>query len=139
MNKNSISCPEHEAGVINTFVLSRFRERLLSFAGDPRKRRKFTSQLPHQRILDPRMMMSIPKGEQTAEGILDILISRGAPQECCIISESLDLDQCRMPLAEALEAVVGYGVGTIISCIPGALGYYEGEEKNQRYLLLRPR
>jgi hypothetical protein len=40
-----------------------------------------------------------------------------------------------MALAEALEAVVGGGFGTLISCIPGRLGYFEGELPRDRKLL----
>jgi hypothetical protein len=41
----------------------------------------------------------------------------------------------QIPLSTALEEIVGTGYAAIISCISGQLGYYEGEEQNERYLL----
>src|SRR6266550_7663490 len=57
------------------------------------------------------------------------------PGLCWLVSERSDWDGRQMPLAEALEAVVGTGFGTIISCIPGRLGYFEGEMPRDRNLL----
>jgi hypothetical protein len=37
-------------------------------------------------------------------------------------------------LLSALEQVVGCGHGAVISCIPGRLGYFEGEWK-ERFIL----
>ena len=34
-----------------------------------------------------------------------------------------------MKLTDALEATVGSGFGTFISCLPGELGFFEDEEK----------
>ena len=42
-----------------------------------------------------------------------------------------------MPLAEALEAIVGKGNGAFVSCIPGRLGFYEFEDMKSSYLLSR--
>lgn len=44
----------------------------------------------------------------------------------------------RMPLVQALSKTVAMGYGTVISCIPGKLGYYEGEDPRERYLLVVP-
>jgi hypothetical protein len=41
-----------------------------------------------------------------------------------------------MELLAALKQIVGYGMGTVISCLPGRLGYFEGELK-ERYILQR--
>jgi hypothetical protein len=40
-----------------------------------------------------------------------------------------------MPLSKALSSTVGYGMGTLISCVPGELAYYESEERGERYVL----
>jgi len=39
-----------------------------------------------------------------------------------------------MDLLAALKEIVGRGWGTVISCLPGQLGYFEGELK-ERYIL----
>ena len=42
-----------------------------------------------------------------------------------------------MDLRDALGATVTFGMGTLISCIPGELAYYEGESLHARYILQR--
>ena len=42
-----------------------------------------------------------------------------------------------MGLSEALAEVIGRGMGTFISCLPGKLAYFEGEERNERYICHR--
>jgi len=49
------------------------------------------------------------------------------------LSESREIDRRVMPLADALVAVVGRGLGTVLSCLPGRLAYYESEE-GDRYM-----
>lgn len=45
------------------------------------------------------------------------------------------LDQKEMPLVEALQQVVGRGMGTVLSCIPGILAFVETED--ERFILER--
>jgi hypothetical protein len=40
-------------------------------------------------------------------------------------------------LKTALEKVVGQGMGTLLSCIPGELAYYEGQAPADRCILAR--
>jgi hypothetical protein len=54
------------------------------------------------------------------------------------MSEQTELDGSLMPVADALNRVVGHGCGTFLSCVPGKLGYYEGEDPEERYLLRLP-
>jgi hypothetical protein len=42
-----------------------------------------------------------------------------------------------MDLKDALAETVGYGIGTVISCIPGELGYFEADDSGETYLLYR--
>ncbi len=56
----------------------------------------------------------------------------GAPTNCYVMSERID--GIEMELLAALEEVVGNGNGAILSCIPGRLGYFEGEWR-ERYIL----
>ena len=63
--------------------------------------------------------------------------ARGAPAECVLIAEDAALDGRRMPLAEALDAIVGRGMGAFVSCIPGRLAFYEGESVGDRCILER--
>lgn len=127
---------EHEEGIIESFILLTSRQRVLGFLGNDRHRRKVTNGLAHQRILDPSKMFQIPKDQQTMKAIVKMLKLKKAPQTCYVISENPVLDGQFLELSDALNATIGYGMGTIISCIPGKLAYYEGEEKNERYLLM---
>jgi hypothetical protein len=43
-----------------------------------------------------------------------------------------------MELEKALAEIIGQGMGTFISCIPGKLGYFEGEDPGERYLVCGP-
>jgi hypothetical protein len=87
---------------------------------------------------DPRRVSPIAHGQQGASYIERLLRSRGAPSICHIMSENVDLDGRDLPLAEALGEIVGWGAPSLLSCLPGRLAYYGGEELNERYLLERP-
>lgn len=63
-------------------------------------------------------------------------ISLGAPSLCNVISVDSELDGCEMDLSDALTKIVGRGQGTFVCCVPGELAYFEGEEHNERYILL---
>jgi hypothetical protein len=41
-----------------------------------------------------------------------------------------------MELAEAIEAVMGVGWGTVVSCVPGRLCLFEGEYIDEERLVL---
>jgi hypothetical protein len=74
---------------------------------------------------------------KTPARIESLLRDRGAPDTCHVISEAGSLDGKDMKLSEAIQAVIGLGYGTLLSCIPGQLGYYEGEDPGVRYILER--
>ena len=50
-----------------------------------------------------------------------------------MISEQSSIDGHELALEEALSAVWGQGVGSVLSCVPGKLAYFENEE-GQRLL-----
>ena len=74
----------------------------------------------------------------TPEALERLLKSKGVPANCYCLSENDELDGQELPLGAALEQVVGYGMGTFISCLPGRLAYFEGEVARERYILVRP-
>jgi hypothetical protein len=75
--------------------------------------------------------------EQNPADILLLLRKRGAPGECIFLAEDAALDGRRLPLDEAVAAVVGRGMGAFISCVPGRLAYFEGEDPSERCILER--
>jgi hypothetical protein len=55
-----------------------------------------------------------------------MLKSMGAPDECWVFGNRFDGQQ--MKLDQALQEVIGTRSGTIVSCLPGRLAFFESEE-----------
>ncbi len=120
---------------IMSFILSNKKQRWLSSL-DGKNRRKQLNRLAHQHDLDPRFMTAVPVNQDSADDIEALLRKSGAPDECYVMSESASIDRKSMQLGEALTTVVGNYFGALLVCIPGALAYYEGEDR-ERYILKR--
>jgi hypothetical protein len=127
----------HETALVSAFVLPAKRDRLLGFLANPKRRRKLLDLLHHFADLDPRYLVEIAPRHQNAETIAALLTKRGAPLECHLISTDRELDGRDITLTHALSQIVGFGEGTLISCIPGRLGYFEGEGPKDRFILER--
>ena len=128
---------EHETALIKAFVLPAKRNRLAEQLRSEKRRPKLLASLDHFRDLDHRFLVEIAPSEQNASGIENLLVQRGAPPTCHLISSNRELDGQIFPLNEALWQVIGRGEGTLISCIPGRLGYFEGESSGNRFILER--
>jgi len=126
---------DHEAELINAFVVPSKRERLIEFLRSPKRRAKVLATLDHFRDLDPKFIVQLEPSEQHATAIAALLGKRGAPSQCHLISSNRELDGRDLPLKDALERVVGLGFGTLISSIPGRLAYFEGESPRDRFIL----
>ena len=127
----------HEQAFVDAFVEPARRERAMFCLANPKKREGFTNKFDHHGtdVLIGKYLRNIEPSQQNPESIYAILRSLGAPSTCHVISNS-KLDGSEIELLSALEQVVGYGMGTVISCVPGKLGYFEGEWK-ERYILER--
>jgi hypothetical protein len=110
---------------------------MIDLLSKPKRRSKILVKLPHFRDLDLRYSFKIPSSLQTSKGIHVLLQKKGAPELCYIISTDPELDAKMKTLSEALDQIVGFSDGVLISCIPGRLGYYEGEDPSERYILER--
>ena len=135
MSQNGQS--DHEEALIRAFIVPAKQQRFLELLAKPRRRADALKALAHFSDLDARYALSVPAGEQSTASILELLRTRGAPADCYLLSESTEFDRRTMPLANALDAVVGMGWGTIVSCVPGQLGYYEGGGPGDRRILIR--
>ncbi len=126
----------HEEAFVESFVQSTRRERTLLCLANAKKRRKFVDEFAHHGtyILAPECLRSIKPSQQHPDLIYAILRSLGAPDTCHLISEDSNFDGKEMELLAALKQIVGCGTGTVISCRPGRLGYFEGELR-ERYIL----
>jgi len=125
----------HERAFVDSFVQSDRRERALLCLNNRKKRRKFVHEFAHHgtHILTPECLRSIKPSQQHPDSIYALLRGLGAPDTCYVISEDSNFDGKEMELLAALKQIVGYGMGTVISCLPG-LGYFEGELR-ERYIL----
>jgi hypothetical protein len=128
---------DDEVQLVHAFFREGRRERALHLLSTPRGRRKLLLGLAHTRDLAPSVLRPIESSAQTPEAINKLLVALGAPSHCYLVSEAAELDQCELPLREALLRVVGCGFGTIVSCLTGRLAYYESEEPGERFVLLR--
>jgi hypothetical protein len=132
---------EHEQATIKAFVVRGRQERFSSFLANPKNREKFTKELAHFRWFDERFATVVPwkvdpslklwdRHVQGIDNICRLLRSRGAGKTCWVISEDSKLDGQELPLESAIESVKGRGMGTILSCVPGKLAYFEGEDES---------
>jgi hypothetical protein len=138
----------HEEALVRAFIKPEKRRQYLDRLASPKTRQKFMTQhFHHMADLDERAERLHPhmplvefakRAEAHNERIYEELRRRGAPDECYVMSASSVLDGQQVALRDALDDVVGWHDGTFISCIPGKLAYFEGEELNERYILERP-
>ena len=125
----------NENSLIAAFVKRNKRDRYREILSNPRLRHKFTSQLAHFADFDPKYRLSIPSNKLFVGNIALELQKRRAPNIVFAISEDPTLDQKELPLVKALEEIVGRGIGTVLSCIPGRLAFVETED--ERFILER--
>jgi hypothetical protein len=119
----------HEEATVRAFIVKSKQERCLQFLGSPKHRRKFTSELAHFKWLDERFAHPIPPSTaHTVKEIAALLRSKGAGPIVHVISEDSAVDGKELGLDEALQHIRGREIGSILSCIPGKLGYFEDEE-----------
>ena len=125
--------PDHEKATIKAFVVANKPERFLGFISNPKRRDKFLRELAHFRHLDPRFTKALPPRNQCPKAVAAPLRARGAGDTCWVISELGRIDGPEMSLESALSEIIGIGMGTILSCIPGKLAYFEDEDS--RFIL----
>ena len=130
------SGPEHEQAMVKAFIVTRKQQRWLDFLAKPKRREDILRTLSHLHDLDERYLLRVP-APQLLSVILEMLQQRGAPEQCYVISESAELDARTLPLKKALKLIVCMSPGTLVSCIPGRLGYFEGEDSGARFILHR--
>ena len=121
------------------FVIPAMRERYVELLSTKRGRERVRGTLDHFDDLGPRFCRDVAGQEAKPTAVLDALRKLGAPPQCHVISVNAELDGRDMPLSDALQIAIGRGQGTFISCIDGVLGYFEGEEPNERYICRRER
>ncbi len=135
--RKSANYIDSETSIINGFVLPGRRERYLALLKTQRGRDRLRNRLPHFRDFDPRVVIPISSSLQRSADIYSALKQRGAPDECYVWSSSSKCDGRMLNLRDAVSSIVGWEPGTILLCIPDHLGYYEGEDQNERSILAK--
>ena len=125
----------HEQALVAAFVKRNKRDRYREILSNPRFRHRFTKQLAHFTDFDPKYRLPIPSDKLFVNNIAAELRKRHSPNIVFAISEDPALDEKEFLLVEALDRVVGRGMGTILSCIPGGLAFVETED--ERFILER--
>ncbi len=124
-----------EHALIAAFVKRSKRDRYREILSDPRTRHKFTGRLAHFTDFDLKYRVPIPSNKLFADIIVVELKTRHSRDIVFAISEDAALDQKEIPLTEAVRQIVGRGMGTVLSCIPGRLAFVETED--DRFILER--
>jgi len=120
---------------IRAFVIPQKRERYVEAVTNNKRRRKFIADLSHFSDFDERWIVPIAPSSQNPAAILAMLNKRGATVTCQAISEFVELDRQELLLRDVLEKIIGREMGTILSCLPGRLAYFESEDT--RFILER--
>ena len=126
-----------EEQFIRTFLLPSKQQKICDLIADPLRRHSHLGKALHSYDFVPEYCVEIPDTEQTTAGILQMLYDNGAGPTCYIISESEKYDRQECDLAATLEKIIGKGIATLIICEPTALGYYEGNDMEERMILLK--
>jgi hypothetical protein len=126
---------EHE--FVSHFIRRDRQQAYLKLLASPDRRRKFFGRLVKSCDLEPSVIEELHEDGESADAIAEILRSKGAGETCYAISEDAEIDGREVRLIEALQRVVARGRATLLSCVPGVLGYYEGADFEERCILHR--
>jgi hypothetical protein len=126
---------EIERALVESFIRPEKRERWLELLQTAKGRKKLRASLAHFGDFDLEAIVEVASSRQNAAAIFKMLREFGAPATCYLISENSVWDATELDLETALQKVIGYGFGTIVSCKPGALAYFEGEGPSDRFIL----
>jgi hypothetical protein len=128
---------EIERCTLEAFVTPHRRHRYVALLETKRGRRELRTLLAHSGDFDSRFLRPVPRKTTTVEELFALLQRRGALATCHVMAELDDLDGRTTDLRLALAKSIGGGHGILITCIPGRLAYYQGEEADDRYVLER--
>jgi hypothetical protein len=127
----------HEYEFARNFIVPEKRARYLSLLESKSGRKKILNGFNHCHDLDPRFARQISSSHNSAASIEVLLRQKCAPDNCYVMSDNPDIDGREMQLTDALSKTVGMDAGTLVSCIPGKLAYFEMEGFDGRYILER--
>jgi hypothetical protein len=130
-----------EEAFVNNFVQKSRRERASFELGSESRRGRFLSRLCHDfaGIFEARHLRPLPDAEDTVS-LRKRLEELGAKKTCHVISCNDDVDGKEVLLGDAIQAVMGYGLPSILICAADSLAYFEAEQEKgppPRFLLVK--
>ena len=130
-----------EESFITNFVQKTRRERASFELGSESRRGRFLNRLCHDfaGVFDARYLQPLSETEDAA-GLRGLLEKLGAKRTCHVISCNDAVDGKELPLEEAIRAVMGYGLPSVLICASDSLAYFEAEQEKgtpPRFLLIK--
>jgi hypothetical protein len=120
--------------LFKTFVIKQRQDRYINLIATDKGRKKLRSYIAHFEDIESKYSTPL-HSLKTNQGLVDLLKSEGAPPICYIIAENSKYDMKSLPLTDAITQLFNSGMAFFLSCIPGKLAYYEGENSSKRLLL----
>jgi len=126
----------NESDIITSFLRHENKDRVKTLIESKNGRKKFLSILAHNFInkVDPRFINQISGNKNE---VIAIVKKQFDGNKCFVVSEYSKFDGLQMDLEEALEMVIGFGMGTILYNSDGTRMFYEGEEQYERYIIYK--
>ena len=119
----------HEKAFVEAFINPDRQERFMAALANPKKRGVFNRELHHPKpsFIVSKYVQSIVPSQHFARFLGPKLRGMGAPDTCWVFGNYIDGRE--MKLEEALSELIGYRTGTIVSCLPGELAFFENEDE----------
>jgi hypothetical protein len=130
-----VSLSEHEIGLTAFLHPTQARRAKSLLENGAKGRKKLLAMFDHDLDFDRSDNFLVGSGFDSAQAICDRLIGLGASGNCYVMSVDRELDAQSMTLERAIQSCYASGMGTFVSCIPGRLGYFEGEDAGYRFVL----
>jgi hypothetical protein len=132
-----LGMPDHLEAIVGLFVKKAKRDRIRELAAKPGRRADLRNDLLHDtRSLDPSVLVALPAHGTSADGVVKRLRAAGAGDRAYCITDVTDADDRELPLVDAVTAVLGRSVDSLVFPIGSRVAYYENHEGEQ-YLLVR--
>jgi hypothetical protein len=129
----------HEQEFVRSFIQKERRERCSFLLSHPSRRRRFTAELAHFKWLDERFATPVSGSmAHSAAEMVSLLKRNDAGPTAWVISEDSSMDGRELPVEDAMDLIWGGSMGTVLSCIPGKLAFFRGEEMKSELLLHHP-
>jgi hypothetical protein len=130
----------HEEKFVAAFISKEKEDRYrFLLSGDPKRRDECLDRLNHCRDLNEKYVTWLPRDPRSTTRnaqIAKLLREKGSPDLVYVLACSCPADASSWPLLQAMDETTKAGWGTIISCIPGELAYYDDDEEGERRAIL---